>query len=629
MSWIERLSRTYECASVGAVPLADRPWPIAHMVKKAHIEVRIDESGNLKGMRPLARVESPTLIPVSEFSSARTSDPIPHPLCEELSYCAADLPDADTEKNRAFLAGLDTWCQSDFSHPKVRAIAVYLAKNSLWHDLTEKQVLPVLVEDAKGKKTKVMDAKVFIRWSVESVGDPCSGTWQDQSLIDAWIAFDRSRATADGICMVTGATTRIAKKHPRFVRHPGDGAKLISANDNDGYTFRGRFTDGDKDYGRQTCSVGYEASQQAHGALRWLIARQGYRHGDDEQVVVSWAVSGAPVPDPFADTFELLGFQSESTPFASLATDTAQAFAIRLKKAISGYGARLQPTEDIVVMGLDSATPGRMAITYYRELRGSEFLERIEAWHSKCAWPQDFGKDRKFVGAPAPHDIADAAYGRRLDDKLRKATVERLLPCIIDGLPVPIDLVRSCVRRTINRVGLDRWEWEKCLGIACALFKGHYIERSYQMTLEPDRMTRDYLYGRLLAIADSIEGYALFLTDEAKKRDTTAARLMQRFADHPFSTWRTIELALVPYRSRLQAGSEKSAAFLAKRTRLLDEVMTTLNGIKDRVSDAALSGEFLLGFHSQRQEFRGGGPPSPEGDGAPNDKISDESNDQT
>ena len=117
--------------------------------------------------------------------------------------------------------------------------------------------------------------------------------------------------------------------------------------------------------------------------------------------------------------------------------DAGQFFALRLKQAMKGYRAMLDPTDDIVVMGLDSATPGRMAITYYRELKGSEFLDRVEGWHQQHAWPQDFGKNAKFVGAPAPRDIAEAAYGMRVDDKLRKATVERLLPCIIDGQTVP------------------------------------------------------------------------------------------------------------------------------------------------------------------------------------------------
>jgi CRISPR-associated protein Csd1 len=67
---------------------------------------------------------------------------------------------------------------------------------------------------------------------------------------------------------------------------------------------------------------------------------------------------------------------------------------------MAGYRASLSDTDDVVVMGMDSATPGRMAITYYRELRGSEFLARIQAWHEILAWPQNFGKESKFIGAP-------------------------------------------------------------------------------------------------------------------------------------------------------------------------------------------------------------------------------------
>jgi CRISPR-associated protein Csd1 len=174
------------------------------------------------------------------------------------------------------------------------------------------------------------------------------------------------------------------------------------------------------------------------------------------------------------------------------------------------------------------------------------------------------------------------------------------LPCIVDELPMPPDLVLSTTRRASNRIGMDNWEWEKCLGIACALFKGLHIERKYQMALEQDRQSRDYLYGRLLAIADNIESYALSLAKE--QRDTTAARLMQRFADRPASTWRNIEVALRPYMARLRAG-ERSAGFLVKRNRLLDEVVDTFKSA-DFTNDSRLTGEFLLGYHCQRQALR-------------------------
>lgn len=608
MSWIQKLFETYERCANTIQPVGETLWPVSHIVKQAHVEVVLDDKGNLLPgrIRKLAWNEAETLIPVTEASAGRTSGTDPHPLCEELSYCAVDCAEGPPNKKHAAYLGLLTeWCNSEYSHPKAIAVLAYINSGNLRRDLTEAGIFPLVIVNRRGQKMKIDDDKVFVRWSIEDVGNPCAGTWQDQALIEKWISFERSRSPDSGFCMATGGRHRLAKNHARFIRFSSDGAKLISSNDFDGLTFRGKFTDGKNDYGKQACTVGYEVSQKAHSALRWLIGRQAYRH--DEQAVVSWAVSGNKLPDLLVDSLQMLGIDTTDLAADSHTVDTAQGFAIRLKNAIAGYGARLEPTEDIVVIGLDSATPGRMAITYYRELKGSEFLERVETWHSRFAWLQNFGKERRFVGAPSPADIAEAAYGTRVDDKLRKATVERLLPCIVDGSPIPLDLVRSVAQRATNRVGMEFWEWEKCLGIACALFKGYHIERSYQMSLETGRKSRDYLYGRLLAIADSIERYALNLADEGKKRETTAGRFMQRFADRPFSTWRNIELALKPYEARLLAGSDKSVAILMKRRKLLDEVMSELDSIDERTDDAPLSGEFLLGYHTQRQALWGGG----------------------
>lgn len=602
MSWIQKLYETYERCANDIELIGPKLWPVSHVVKQAHVEVVLDINGNLKigRIRNLDAGESDTLIPTTENSASRAGAVIaPHPLCDEVSYCApGSMP---SEKFSAYIDLLSSWAESMYAHPKSQAVLAYVKKCTLRDDLIQAGVFPLTFTNKKGQKTKIADEKVFIRWRIETVESPCSGTWQDSSLIQSWQDFDRASNPTNGVCMVTGQPSRIAKKHARFVRYPGDGGKLISTNDSDGYTFRGKFTDGKDDYGKQAYTIGFDATQKAHNALRWLINRQGYRK--DYQAIVSWAVSGASLPDPIKNSFDLLEIDRSDTEESAASISTDQNFALRLKKAIAGYGTKLEPNEDVVVIGLDSATPGRMAISFYRELKGSDFLARIESWHTRYAWHQNYGKETRFIGAPAPPDIAEAAYGRRLDEKLKSATVERLLPCIIDGWDIPLDLVRSVTRRATNRVGLDHWEWEKVLGIACALLKGYHTERNYQMSLELERKSRDYLYGRLLAIADSIEGYALSSTDEGKKRETTAGRLMQRFADRPFSTWRTIELALKPYEARMQAGSDKSVATLIKRRKLLDDVMSALDSLGDRTSDAPLSGEFLLGYHSQRKDF--------------------------
>ena len=117
------------------------------------------------------------------------------------------------------------------------------------------------------------------------------------------------------------------------------------------------------------------------------------------------------------------------------------------------------------------------------------------------------------------------------------------------------------------------------------------------MALDESRKTRDYLYGRLLALADSLEQWALNLNKAEENRQTNAARLMQRFADHPFSTWRTIELSLAPYKARLGGQSQKRQA-------LIDKVHSMFDPSDDYTSDKKLSGEFLLGYHCQREDLK-------------------------
>ncbi len=122
------------------------------------------------------------------------------------------------------------------------------------------------------------------------------------------------------------------------------------------------------------------------------------------------------------------------------------------------------------------------------------------------------------------------------------------------------------------------------------------------MALEEGRNTRDYLYGRLLAVAEHLESRALYVADE--HRDTTASRLMQRFADRPYSTWRNIELAMSPYKSRLRV---KRGPFLWEMEKLLDQIQnsfSTEDAKESFTNDRPLSGEFLLSYHCQRQALR-------------------------
>ncbi len=615
MSWIEKLLQTYENNLENiANPNDNVPLlPMFHTTQNAQIHIVLDGNGNCLAANVVIKENAQTIIPATEDSAGRAGAKIaPHALFDTLQYVAGDYLEyggnPNKKKNESgydpYIQALEKWVFSSKDR-KLQAVLSYLRKGQLIKDLVMKKVLYL---DPDGKKlsekwadltepppifkaikqaNKKGQFEAFVRFSVETPGVNPSELWKDSELWRSWSEYYATFQGSRNVCMVKGNMANVATNHPKNIRYPGDSAKLISSNDKVGFTYLGRFTND-----LEACGIGLEITQKAHSALRWLIDRQGKRDG--EQAVVAWAVSGADIPDPQADTFSLLfgGNREQPPPKTGY---TAQEIGVALSRKMDGYCSNLKSTDDVVVIGLCSASPGRMAISYYRELTGSEFLERIESWHTGCCWQQYFGKDRIFYGAPAPRDITEAAYGRRLDDKLKKSTIERLIPCIIDGTTIPRDLVESCVRRASNRNGVEHWEWEKALGIACALYRKSHKKEEYVMALDENRTTRDYLYGRLLALAENLEHWALRTAGE--NRPTNAERLMQRFADHPYSTWRTIELALVPYKARLGGKSNKIQ-------KLIDAIHNTFVSPEEYGRDDKLSGEFLLGYHCQRAALR-------------------------
>ena len=646
MNWIQSLYETYEnCQNmIGKVPDEKQVplLPICHTTQKAQVEITLDAKGNFRRARVIDKDGARTIIPCTEKSAGRTSGEESHPLCDKLQYLAGDYQDFGGDKKpyfESYVQLLSDWV--NYGTPeKVRVIFEYIKQRRVIADLVANRVL---FADEKGKlytqrpfekeksapkdifdllpgrtdpktgKLGSWQADAFVRWKVET-DKGVSEVWNDTEIIQSWIDYYSATKQTKALCYVTGEESFSADQHPAKIRDDADRAKLIASgksvsgtgkitiDDGCGFTFLGRFT-----YPDQVATVGFKTTQKAHYALRWLISRQGYVLMEEEGVsmpkpglaVVAWSVSGAKVPQPTDDAYDSFykGLDAEEN---QLPADTAQEVGIRLKKKIAGYRQEIGEREDVVVMAVDSATRGRLAVVYYRTLKGSEFLERIENWHETCAWWHDYHSNEaqkaiRFYGAPAPADIAEAAYGSRLGNKIKKATIKRLLPCIVDGQPIPRDLVESVIRRASNRAGLSGYEWSKALTIACALYRKYrHGKENFDMSLDETRNTRDYLYGRLLAIADVLEERTL--SEAEKKRPTNATRYMQQFSQRPFSTWKQIHELLTPYFMR----QGNSASYYKWLIAQVKDLFTP----EDFISNKPLTGEYLLGYYCQRQKMR-------------------------
>ena len=670
MSWMQKLYRTYESIlEQGVTDDAEPLTPVGHTIQNAHIVIVIDGQGNFQTARVMPP-KTAILLPATESSENRTSGEAPHPLADKIQYVAKDYADYGGEKKAYFdgyLKQLKAWCESPFAHPKVQAVLNYVVKGRVIADLVETGIFQL---DLDGKvlnkwetegdappifsvlpKTKgeIELGSALVCWQVEIAGDVHSQTWTDKTIQQSWADYAASEKTEKGFCLVQGKEAVISTMHPAKLRHTGDKAKLISSNDTAGYTFRGRFATAE-----EAASVSADVSAKAHNALRWLISRQGIRNGD--QVTVAWAISGKPVPSPMKDISAELDWadmenwdisavenpdeiaaqrlpeNSEASPDWSV--NIGRAAAQIIKKKLHGYQAELKAHEQISLIMLDSATPGRMALTYYQEFLPADYFANLDAWIDDFSWYQRYsievpnGKKTdkrtqwRFV-PPSPYSIAEAVYGKSLSDTLKKQLYARLLPVIAGGtsVPIPEDLVRQSFQAACNPNGYENWEWQRNIGVACALYKGwrarhHDLSqrRTYPMSLDPQNRSRDYIFGRLLAVAEHLERTALRIANET--RATNAENYMQRFVMRPFHTWEQLETNLKPYKDRLRKDypvriSEKFVltspiGFLNNRENEINQLICVLDDLKQEGCDLdkPLEPEFLLGYHSQKMAYR-------------------------
>lgn len=658
MSWLSQLYKTYEEVANNPNVQQNHPlMPFYHVKQNVQIIVQISDKGDFISAR-LARddksgkLKSQVLtIPATNDSASRTSAPVAHPLSDKLQYVAKDffaLSDNKKDLFDLYQKTLSDWCNSDFSHPKAQAVLRYVEKGTLTHDLiqagmiftddTGKLAYPKNASDYPDSVLSMLvknggtfdQGSAFVAWEVVSSDTQASikETWLDDSLFTAWQNYYASMDSKDGFCHITGEQQPLAVKHPNRILKSASNAKLISANDMSGFTFLGRFTDDDKSIaknGYQAVNISAVVTEKAHACLSWLLTNQGKE--DAGQAVVAWAISGEKIIQPTDNLAEDVGFDdlTESEDDSQqviveqpIETDTETAydtvnhgknlgshFAQRFNKKRLGYQQKLDAHEQISVISLDSATPGRMAVTYYYETMPNDYFEALEQWYEDFAWYGSYfdktnNVKRHVIQPPTPYQIAQSAYGKRLSDSVKKQVVSQVLPVIVEGhhRQIPYYLVESCFKRACNPNNLDAWEWQETSNVTCGLYKGYIFrkeKRRISMTLDENETNRSYLFGRLLAIANQIESLAISMAGETR-RPTNAFKYIPRFVNQPATVWMMLRTQqLLPYQRRLisRVNGLNNGYDL-----LMAKIESNLQDLQE-FSDDRLTPEFLIGYDLQ------------------------------
>lgn len=290
------------------------------------------------------------------------------------------------------------------------------------------------------------------------------------------------------------------------------------------------------------------------------------------QAIVVWAIKRPeekPVLNPQSGSFDFDDFFSpiadESKALHDDISDALNATNVQYAKIFSRVLRGYEGAEDLkkhndpmVVVILDAATTGRLGVTFYCELQKDEYIKRILQWHVDAAWPLTFfkksiveGAERvnvvQYEGAPSFTDIINCACGTsdrssKSYKRFAKDVKERLIECMFGGAQFPMSILNAACHKVTRPMGYDNIRvWRRDFEIACSLWKKHYIDETRKqhrqedvitMYLEPNRDDRDYLYGRLLALADNFEESVL-RKQGVKDRPTNAIKLMSNFTAKP------------------------------------------------------------------------------------------------
>ena len=544
--------------------------PISHIMARPQIIITLDQSGNFAAAQVLDKNTPKIIIPATEESAGRTvkAAELPHPLCDYLRYL---LPQNQVEYQH-YISQLSTWANSSHTHPKLHAVLNYVQGGTILENLRQAGI------DS--------EEKVMVCWVVNGLGETLNGPcWTDRTLMNAFIDYyhEKRTDTPPALCMISGELEMPAGQHPKGIVPISGNAKLISANDSSGFTYRGRFDDA-----AQAATVGYAASQKAHSVLRWLVANQSVSFGG--RTFLCWNPQGIQVP-------RVTGPMGRRSGTAQRAANPSQ-YQKQLREALSGWKEDLPQSAGVVIAAFDAATTGRLAVTYYNELLASDFLDRLHDWEASCCW-----EDGPYgIQSPSLFQIVSWAFGTprngkaEMDDRILSQQMQRLVACRVDKAPFPLDRERALAEKASHLLLYEGENRQKLLFTACAAIRKYHcdhLKEEWDMALDKNCSDRSYLFGRLLAIADAIENNTY--TDE-DRRETNAIRMQKAFTLRPMTTWSALWDKLRPYNKRL---AQSKPGLYRYYHSVIDDILNRLSPF-DPTLNQKLNDIYLLGYSHQR-----------------------------
>lgn len=599
VSWCTELCAVYDCNIDREFDSTEPPLaPISHVTKAVPIEVVITSDGEFVSANAVSDKDNKVIvIPAISDAAGRTSTKaVPFSYVDKLQYVAGDYStytDTSDKYYNAYAEQLKAWNDSKHTHLYVSAWYKYIAKRCLISDLIKANVLHIT--DDSNKADVVKAAKdLMVRVVIQKDGQ-LHNTWLDKEFQQLFVKYSYTLLNESdrGMCYLTGATDYITYNHAKTLSNIAGNAKLISANDDAGFTYRGRFANKE-----ESVAVGYTASQKFHNALKWLIAKQGM--SIDKTTLVAWTSACTESDKLLSHVID----EEFSDDFASDTYDTLPQCRAQLKKSIFGEQALSNTDSKFMIMGLSATTAntGRMSVTLYAELSQTLFLNNVNRWHNTTAWTYYDAADKcTKCRSVSVYSVIKYAYGTvregklSCDDILFASHLLQLIPCVTQNRKIPEAVVMQLYRKASTPLSYPEMLFTRLLRITCGIYRRWLLDTGKDdilMVYDPTITDRSYLFGCLLAIADYAESFTYSQEERYGNRVTNAKRLWNLYVQNPYMTWEKLYKQLMPYFNKMRG----MHVILQK---CIDEIMSKMS-IEDYTSTDRLEPMYLLGYSHYR-----------------------------
>lgn len=610
--------------------------PIYHSNKRNNgediFEITIDEQSNAIGGRFLEK-DQYIVFPITEDSITRSgSKKAPHAICDELSYLAKNI---DKEKNKIFQENIEKLIifEKDNPNDNFRIIGKYLKKNSVLEDFIEHYIgrkeysidkkfnLKYAIEDPNGKvRQKILDlTKIFVTFKIQKLMEADISFTKDIDIHNFYIEYIKEKNRLGEqleYCDITGKLDYCIERHRGVVGN----AKLISISNNN-ETYYGRFKKGN-----EVNHISYEASQKVHNMLKFLLDNDNYKRFIGEGAyIINWLSQ-----DLARGGVELVSSVDDEDDYEEDEEITMSTLGGGLSKNLNNYFLgninEFETYDDFHVLIIEKISNGRMSIKYFRSLSRSEAYNRVKDWYQSTQW--DFKGTKR---SPSIHEITNFIYGLENskgylsceNKKLSKKTVERLIPCIIDGKKIPRDVVRTAFYRLSNKISYKN-TWASALSIGCSMInkgKIDYEGDDYNFRklsgVKQLKSNRSFCYGKLAAIYEKIEMDVIRgrqSGDVKGQRITNIDKFWTSMIRTPERTRFMLEEKIRPYLNMLKRSNIKTYTFYDKLIQNITMELLNMGELEDN-KKGSVDEDFILGYYYQKSELYKGKGVAEQGNG--------------